>query len=144
MHGYSYSLPPLSHSLTQPLTHPLTQPLSQSKCIKLQTTAAKQKFQPTQSTHPSGLAVRPVVTVTFCDTLICRVVCRNADKSTFVLSLITLADQPHKYFFSFSFFFGFALVGLPFLVDISIFLIRGVFVSYSLISVSLFELSHQK
>lgn len=85
MYGYSYSLPPLS--LTQPLTHPLTQP---SKVYK--TTAAKQKFQPTQSTHPSGLAVRPVVTLTFCDTLTCRVVCRNADKSTFVLSLITLAD----------------------------------------------------
>lgn len=103
MYGYSYSLPLLS------LTHSLTQPLSHPKCIKLQTTAAKQKFQPTQSTHPSGLAVRPVVTLTFCDTLTCCVVCRNADKSTFVLSLITLADQPHKYFFLFLFFFGFAL-----------------------------------
>lgn len=138
MYGYSYSLSllSLSHSLTQPLSHP--------KCIKLQTTAAKQKFQPTQSTHPSGLAVRPVVTLTFCDTLTCCVVCRNADKSTFVLSLITLADQPHKYFFLFLFFLVLLWPGLPFLVDISIFLIRGVFVSYSLISVSLFELSHQK
>lgn len=100
----------LTHSATHSPTHSATQP---SKVYK--TTAAKQKFQPTQSTHPSGLAVRPVVTLTFCDTLTCRVVCRNAVKSTFVLSLITLADQPHKYFFSFSFFWFCSGLGCHFL-----------------------------